>query len=482
MEREINSFDDIARERYCSLKESIESLMAIMNLDGLTKVERTRVLTALIQLINDNSEKPMDLRVRDTEEMIYTGNVFSHYFSGKEAKEQAVEILSNTNLLNELEKLIYTINFYMPNDEDFIRVYSESNKDVAKIAEYYGLKGEDAVKFVGARVIEISKFYKSYKNYKEKQAVSESQVFIALQEATDNPSVENIENARRLIMALQNEGLKEVLTRQLEMLGTNALSNQEVSGNGYWDIPEEPMVSMDDTHVFGYSPEEEEINIPPHLETLAQEPTAYEEETLEPQLEVYAPESNEKLEPVMEETVVEPEPLRVIRGTVNKEQDNVAEEVKASLQLLVDRAKKDEKRVQELEGELTSTQEELVDARATIEEQTETIARQSDKIINFEDAIKARDERIGALESENEKLQATNEIQASTIEEQNGKIIDFEAELQKRNVHIGELKSENQSLQHKVIAYETTLNELGDMLKGTQEVGEYEQENVRKVA
>ena len=84
-------------------------------------------------------------------------------------------------------------------------MYSESNKDVAKIAEYYGLKGEDAVKFVGARVIEISKFYKSYKNYKEKQVVSESQVFIALQEATDNPSVENIENARRLIMALQND-------------------------------------------------------------------------------------------------------------------------------------------------------------------------------------------------------------------------------------------------------------------------------------
>lgn len=474
MEREIKSFNDMQVERYCVVKESIESLMAIMNLEGLTKVERTRVLTALIQLINDNSEKPMDLRVRDTEEMICTGNVFSHYFSGKEAKEQAVEILSNTNLLNELEKLIYTINFYMPNDKDFIRVYSESNKDVAKIADYYGLEGEDAAKFVYARVTEISKFYKSYMDYKEKQAVSESQVFIALQEATDNPSVENIENARRLIMALQNEGLKEVLTRQLEMLGTNALSNQEVSGNGYWDIPEKPMASMDDTRVFGFSPEEEEINIPPHLETLAQEPTAYEEETLEPQLEVYVPESNEELEPVMEETVVEPEPLRVIRGTVNKEQDNVAEEVKASLQLLVGRAKKDATRVQELEGE-------LVDARATIEEQTETIARQSDKIINFEDAIKERDERIDALESENEKLQATNEIQASTIEEQNGKIIDFEAELQKRNVHIGELKSENQSLQHKVIAYETTLNELGDMLKGTQEVGEYE-ENARKIA
>ena len=480
MEREIKSFDDMQVERYCVVKESIESLMAIMNLDGLTKVERTRVLTALIQLINDNSEKPMDLRISDTRDTIYHGNVFSHYFSDED-KEKAVEILSNTNLLNELEKLIYTINFYMPNDKDFTSVYRESNKDVAKIADYYGLEGEDAAKFVYARVTEISKFYKSYMDYKEKQAVSESQVFIALQEATDNPSVENIENARRLIMALQNEGLKEVLTRQLEMLGTNALSNQEVSGNGYWDIPEEPMASMDENHVFGYSPEEEEINIPPHLETLAQEPTAYEEETLEPRLEVYVPESNEELEPVMEETVVEPEPLKVIRGAANEGQDNVAEEVKASLQLLVGRAKKDATRVQELEGELTSTQEELVDARATIEEQSETIARQSDKIINFEDAIKERDERIGALESENEKLQATNEIQAEAMEEQRGKIIDFEARLQQQNVRIGELKSENQSLEHKVIAYETTLNELGDMLKGTQEVGEYE-ENARKIA
>lgn len=480
MEREIKSFDDMQVERYCVVKESIESLMAIMNLDGLTKVERTRVLTALIQLINDNSEKPMDLRVRDTEEMICTGNVFSHYFSDED-KEKAVEILSNTNLLNELEKLIYTINFYMPNDKDFIRVYSESNKDVAKIAEYYGLEGEDAAKFVYARVTEISKFYKSYMDYKEKHAVSESQVFIALQEATDNPSVENIENARRLIMALQNEGLKEVLTRQLEMLGANALSNQEVSGNGYWDIPEEPMASMDENHAFGFSPEEEEINIPPHLETLVQGPTAYEEETLEPQLEVYVPESNEELEPVMEETVVEPEPLRVIRGAANEETTNVAEGVKASLQLLVNKAKNDATRVQELEGELTSTQEELVDAKATIKELSGTIDRQSGEIIDFEAAIKARDERIGTLESKNEKLQATNEIQAETIEELNGKIIDFEAELQKRNVHIGELKSENQSLQHKVTAYETTLNELGDMLKGTQEVGEYE-ENARKIA
>lgn len=481
--KEINSFDDIGYERYCSLKDSVESLMKIMNLEGLKKDEQTRVLTALIQLITDNSDKPMDLRVSDTRDMIYNGNVFSHYFKDGD-KETAVQILSNASILNEVEKLIYTINFYMPNDEDFINVYNEFKKNVEKIAEYYGLSGKNAAKFVHARITEIHKFGIIYNDYKENQAkqpVSESQVFVALQEASDNPTVENIENARRLIMALQNESLKAMLTEKLEMLGTNALSNQQL--DGYWDIPEEPIIShasMDDTNVFGFSPEEEEINIPPHLESLAQEPVAYDEETIEPQLELYVPEEPLEVTPVMED-VVEPTPLQVIQGTKSTDDDNVAEEVKASLQLLVNKAKTDATRVQELEITLASTQDELLRANALADEQAETIARQSAEIIDFEDAIKARDERIGTLASENEKLHATNVMQSETITEQKGKIIDFEARLQQQNVCIGELKTENETLGRKVIAYQQSFEELGDMLKGTQDMGEYE-ENHRKVA
>lgn len=492
MEREINSFDDIGYERYCSLKDSVESLMKIMNLEGLKKDERTRVLTALIQLITDNSDKPMDLRVSDTRDMIYNGNVFSHYFADKD-KETAVQILSNTSILNEVERLIYTINFYMPNDKEFTSVYKEFEKKVGKIAEHYGLSGEDATKFVYARITEISKFYRIYMNYKENQAkqsvsesqVSESQVFVALQEASDNPSLENIENARRLIMALQNESLKAMLTEELENLGIGALSNQEVSGNGYWDIPEESVISGDvkeDTHVFGFSPEEEEVHIPPHLESLAQEPVAYEEETLEPQLELYVPEGNLEMTTGMEDEVVEPTPLQVSQGTKSCDDDNVAEEVKASLQLFVGKAKEDANRVRELESTLASTQDELSRVNALADEQAETIARQSDKIIDFEDAIKARDERIGTLASENEKLHATNEMQSETMKEQREKIIDFEARLQQQNVRIGELKTENETLGRKVIAYQQSFEELGDMLKGTQDMGEYEEESHRKVA
>ena len=487
MEREINSFDDIGYERYCSLKDSFESLMEIMNLEGLKKDERTRVLTALIQLITDNSDKPMDLRVSDTRDMIYNGNVFSHYFKDED-KETAVQILSNTSILNEVERLIYTINFYMPNDKDFINVYNKFEKDVEKIAEYYGLSGKDAAKFVHARITEIHKFGRIYMDYKEEQSqqlVSESQAFVALQEASDNPTIENIENARRLIMALQNDSLKDMLTKELEMLGINALSNQEVSGNGYWDIPEEPVTSdgdmKEDTPVFGFSPEEEEIHIPPHFGFVNPESVQSEDEFSEPQLELYVPEEFLEVTPVMEEAVVEePTPLQVIQGT-KTDDDNVAAEVKASLQLLVSKAKNDATRVQELEDTLASTQDELSRVNALADEQAETIARQSDKIIDFEDAIKARDERIITLESENQKLHATNEMQSVTIEEQRVKIIDFEAELQKRDVYIGELKTENETLGRKVVTYQQSFAELGDMLKGTQDMGEYEA-NARKIA
>lgn len=475
--KEINSFDDIGHERYCSLKDSVESLMKIMNLEGLEKDEQTRVLTALIQLITDNSDKPMDLRVSDTREIVNTG-VLRSYFAAKD-KETAVQILSNTSILNEVERLIYTINFYMPNDKDFINVYNKFKKDVEKIAEDYGLSGKNAAKFVHARITEIHKFGIIYNDYKENQAkqpvsesqVSESQVFVALQEASDNPTKENIENARRLIMALQNESLKAMLTEKLEMLGINALSNQQ---GGYWDIPEDPSAS-------GFSPEEEEVYIPPHLEFASLEPVQSGNELSEPHLQLNASEDTTEMTPVMEEVVVEPIPLRVIQETKPAD-DDVAKEVKESLQLLVSKAKNDATRVQELEGALASTQGELSRVNALADEQAETIARQSNKIIDFEEAMKASEGRIRDLERECERKDELIANQDETIKEQSEEMLGIKAELQERRAENEELLNENRNIRLQLGSYKATIMELGEMVKGAHDMGECKEESHRKVA
>lgn len=287
-------------------------------------------------------------------------------------------------------------------------------------------------------------------------------------------------------MALQNESLKAMLTEKLENLGIGALSNQEVSGNGYWDIPEESVSSGDmkeDPRVFGFSPEEEEVHIPPHLESLAQEPVAYEEETLEPQLELYVPEDNLEITTVMEETSLEePEPLRIIQGTKSFDDDNVAEEVKASLQLFVGKAKADANRVLELKTILESTQDELSRVNALANEQAETIARQSAEIIDFKEAMKAREGRIRDLESECERKDELIANQDETIKEQSEEMIGIKAELQENRVENEELLNENRNIRLQLGSYKATIMELGEMVKGAHDMGEYKEESHRKVA
>ena len=154
-------FEEVAFSRYIKVKESIESLTRIIDFEKTKEDGIDRVLHALLQLIDENDDKTVEEKREIIEDAIYNGNVFRHYFS-EENQSKAIDILSKTSLLNDEERLIYIINFYMPGDVNFSSVYSKSDKNIDKIAEHYGLTNSDSGNLIFARVAEISKFYKLY--------------------------------------------------------------------------------------------------------------------------------------------------------------------------------------------------------------------------------------------------------------------------------------------------------------------------------
>ena len=175
MKEEFNNikFEEVAFPRYIKVKESIESLTKIIDYEKVKEDGIDRVLHAILQLIDENDDKTVDEKKELIEEAIYKGNVFKHYFS-EDNQEKAVEILSNTSLLNDEERLIYIINFFMPSDVNFSNIYSMYEKNIALIAEHYGLNESDSNNLVYARVAEISMFHKLYQEEKERQKIQNS--------------------------------------------------------------------------------------------------------------------------------------------------------------------------------------------------------------------------------------------------------------------------------------------------------------------
>jgi len=90
-------FNNLEITRYVKVKDSIEDLMKIIDLEKTKEDGMDRVLTALLQLIDQNDNKTVDEKYEAVNDAIYNGNVFSHYFK-EENKEDAVHILSNTSL------------------------------------------------------------------------------------------------------------------------------------------------------------------------------------------------------------------------------------------------------------------------------------------------------------------------------------------------------------------------------------------------
>lgn len=434
-------FDEIGFPRYIKIKESIESLMKIINFDKAKEHGLTKVLTAFLQLIDENDDKTVEEKYDDIKDAIYNGNVFRHYFS-EENQSKAVDILSNTAILNDEERLVYIINFYMPNDVNFTNVYNSSEKNIDKIAEYYGLTSEDAYNLVYARAAEISKFYSMYKAEKERQKIfSKTQVLAAMQDATDNPTKENIKIVRDLLGGLTDDSLKDTLENQLLEL---EIDNIDVSG-----IPELKEV--------------EEIELPlEEAEQSQEEPAIVPDDKIE----------TEDVIADFEMKIEEPEPLDKVLEEETKKQElksetNVGKEVMASLQSLVAGAKENAQRVEQLSLELEDRENKITELQATINAKDEEITDKNYELELKEQELKERDR---------------------TIEEQSARLVLLESEVAAKSSALDDASRLVADKDEKILSlttslnsYKTSLTEIQSFLSKAQPVVETA-ENTRKVA
>lgn len=433
-------FDEIGFPRYVKIKESIESLMKIIDFDKVKEHGLTKVLTAFLQLIDENDDKTVEEKYADIKDAIYNGNVFRHYFS-EENQSKAVDILSNTALLNDEERLVYIINFYMPNDVNFTNVYNSSEKNIEKIAEYYGLTIEDAYNLVYARAAEISKFYSMYKAEKERQKIfSKTQVLAAMQDATDNPTKENIQIVRDLLGELTDDSLKETLENQLLELEND---NIDVSGIPELEEVEEMTVALEDVNEL---PQEEQ-KVDDEIKT-------------------------EDVVADFEMEVKEPAPLDAVLEEENKKQElksetNVGKEVMASLQSLVAGAKENAQRVEQLSLDLEDKENQITELQATINAKDEEIAGKNQE-----------------LETKEQELQEKDR----TIEEQSARLVLLESEVAAKSSALDDASKLLADKDEKILSLTTSLNsyknsltEIQSFLSKAQPVVETV-ENTRKVA
>ncbi|MBE6144860.1 MAG: hypothetical protein E7169_04735 [Firmicutes bacterium] len=429
-------FENVALPRYIKVKESIEELMAIIDTDKVKEDGTDRVLTALLQLIDENDDKIVEEKREDILDAIYNGNIFSRYFN-EDTKAQAVDVLSKTSLLNDEERFIYIVNFYMPYDIDFTNVYKECGKNVDKIIKYYGLaNNSDAQKFVYGRIVEISKFFKNYTDEKNRQKLLlETQTLAAMKDVTDNPTKETIQKVRDMVVSLPNEGLKTTLLAQLDeleetlveeapevkqpVIDPKALREGFASLNGDASSIKpvtkeehiEDVVSAEETSVETSLEEEPtEIGTPIEVET---------EEVIETPVQ---PEAVALEEPVEEEAVQEPKDLSIVSETnLPSTGDNVAKDVMGQLQALVSDAKQKSLRVIELEELLKAKDAQIADLTSSLGEandlvasQEEQLKKQGEQISSLEQAVKEKDNNL--FEAGKLLAQKDKEIDAKTKE------------------------------------------------------------------
>ena len=379
MNNNIN-FNEVEFPRYIKVKDSIEELIKIMNFEEVKKDGVDRVLHAFLQLIDENDDKIHEEKYEEIKDALYNGNVFKHYFK-EEDLEKAVEILSNTVLLNDQERLIYIINFYMPNDTHFTNVYKETNKDVLKIAEHYGFSGEESYDFIYARALELNKFYNEYRAEKERQKLyNEAANFEEKQDEVENNEVE--------------ETLEEQSTE---------LENGDVSM--FEEFNEQPVEEV--------VPSTEEVPAEP----LQDEPLEEMQEDVLENNEVHMEESLE--EPVQENLidemlngeVEEPKPLEEVleeNEPVLEEQPDVREEVMASLQSLVANSRENAQRAEQLSLELDVKEEEL-------NAKNEELAEKDRMLEESNVRIQGLEEELSASKNELETARQTIETQNNQI-------------------------------------------------------------------
>jgi len=426
-------FEDLAFPRYAKVKESIEALTRIIDFEKVKDDGIDRVLHAILQLIDENDDKTIDEKREVIEDAIYNGNIFKHYFS-EENLSKAVEVLSKTTLLNDEERLIYIINFFMPGDVNFSSIYSKNGKDIQKITEYYSLNGEDANNLVYARISEISKFYKLYQEEKERQRI---QTLAAMQDATEEPNATNIDRVRMLLDNLLDGSLKETLEQQLQ-----ALEQAE-------SLPE-VLESL-------------EVEAAPITEELGQEILIEEVPVSEEVLE-------ENLSELEETQVIEPAPLDEVLQKENvqgKSEDGIGKNVMASLQSLVADARNNAQRVEQLSFDLETKDKQLVELQATVDSQQQEIQEKNESI----------EAKIAELEEKDRKIEEQDYQLALLTSELEAR----DASLAKANNVIANKDEEIKSLNISLQAYKTSLGEIQNFLT-TAQYGVEIDENPRKVA
>lgn len=439
--------------RYVLVKDSIIELMKIIDREKVKTDGPVKVMSAILQLIEENADKLEEEKYDYIKDAIYNGKVFSNYFS-EENKEKAISVLSKTTLLDEEERFIYMINFYMPDDKAFSATYKECEKNIFKISKRYGFADTTTNRnLVLGRVIEINSFYAKYQAEKERQRmVYEHETLAALQDAEDNPTIENIEKVKNMIDELPNNDLKETLMSQLEDIEyqRKPLDSSDVPSDfeeitvyplpeddGAWNLEStsEPLnleeFGSDLDETLEESISEEEIT---PIESLSSEEKFNE-------LEIPEEEILEKTEFDLEKNVskedinpVEPNKTTVITLSQEEIKPSVGQDVMASLQKIVADAKQNANKVEEQEAVIQNKDKLIEKQNEEITAQGNVIKEQKSVIENQEDVIK---EQNGMIELQNKEI----ENQKNVIGEQTKTIENQENVIQNKDEKINELES-----------------------------------------
>lgn len=228
-------FDDVTISRYSDVKESIESIMNFIDLTEVEKHGSDVVLAEILKVIEENSNKSVEDRLTEIKNILNENSILKDCFS-IENKEKVAKILSETKFDSSEEKFIYTINFYIPNDKEFIKIYSNGKKNSTdafeEISKIYKLEDNQINRrlFQG-RVMEIATFYQQYKEEKYKRRVAAENIALsAMKDAKENPTVENVDNVKELIEKLPFGNVKTSLEGELQEL-EGRVDRNEVNDN-----------------------------------------------------------------------------------------------------------------------------------------------------------------------------------------------------------------------------------------------------------
>lgn len=443
MENKVNvgydkDFDSIELPRYFQVKESVEELVKVINMDQVKEDGIERVLTALLQLIQENNDKTISEKYDTILDAIYNGNIFGRYFI-EDNKAKAVEVLSKTTVLDKGEGYIYTINFYMPFDEEFTEIYKQCGKQPKRICEKYNLS-DDKSYLVLSRIIEIAKFYKKYKEYRDrKMAFSNTEAYAAMADAEAEPTVENIEKAKTLLGNVTDDVARETLTSQLQEI--------EVSnGAKEPDFLQVPSADALEESVISETTEMNENFRTPVKEDLSSD--TIDATPVEPFV----------MEPVQEDLVLNDIPTVETSNNSNNENEvketTVGQDVMASLKKLVSDSKQNENRVVELEGNVS-------ELNIALENKTDELdmAISREKILN--ETIMQKDSLL------NETQTILNDTQ-SRLGEREAYIAKLEQQLEMKNQELVGKDNEIAQANKTADAYKASLAEIQAFLTASQ--------------